>query len=172
LPRARHGSQTGFGSKHHGGKFNRGKTMFKHILIPTDGSSLAGKAVEKGIALAASIGARVTGYCALHDTALIAGEGYVIGSDLTAEFDKRARETADAHVAEIAAAAAAAGVAFEALVTKPPSPYEGIIGAAKKQKCDLIAMASHGRRGLAGVIIGSVTQSVLTHSKIPVLVFR
>ena len=145
--------------------------MFKHILIPTDGSVTADKAVKAGIAFAKETGAKVTGYFGLEDINL-----YHVGRHatkaMTVEFERRGREAADECLAKMGKSAAAAGVKFEALVTKCDEPHEGIIEAAKAQKCDIIFMASHGRRGMTGVILGSVANRVLTHSKIPVLIFR
>jgi len=147
--------------------------MFKHILIPTDGSRVAAKAIEAGVAMAKEMGARVTGYCAQEPVPThIYGEGYVADKELVAEFDRRAAEHAQRCVDEVATAAKARGVPFEPLVTKASLPYRGIIEAAQERKCDVIFIASHGYRGLAGLLLGSVTQEVLTHSKIPVLVFR
>jgi len=147
--------------------------MFKHILIPTDGSEVAAKAIRAGVALAAEMGAKVTGYHAQESVPKhIYGEGYLADKQLVAEFERRAGEFAQRCVGAVAVAAKAAGVPFEPLVAKSPVPYKGIIDAAKKQKCDAIFIASHGRRGLARLLLGSVTQEVLTHSKIPVLVFR
>jgi nucleotide-binding universal stress UspA family protein len=147
--------------------------MFKHILIPTDGSEIAEKAVNAGIALAAEIGARVTGYHAQEPVPVhIYGEGYVANKKMAAEFERRAGEFAARTLEKIEAAAKAAGVPFKALVTKSAVPYRGIIDAAEKQGCDVIAIGSHGHRGLSRLLLGSVTQEVLTHSKIPVLVFR
>jgi len=102
----------------------------------------------------------------------IYGEGYIGDKDLVAEFERRSREHAQRCVDEVAAAAKAEGVPFEALVTKSSLPYRGIIEAAQECKCDVIFIASHGYRGLTSLLLGSVTQEVLTHSKIPVLVFR
>jgi nucleotide-binding universal stress UspA family protein len=147
--------------------------MFKHLLIPTDGSETAEKAVRAGIALAAEIGAKVTGYCAQEPVPVhIHGEGYVADKQLIAAFEKRAGEFALKNVRAVEASAKAAGVPFEPLVTKSAVPYKGIIEAAEKRGCDAIVIGSHGHRGLARLILGSVTQEVLTHSKIPVLVFR
>ena len=147
--------------------------MFKHILIPTDGSQLATKAIKAGIEMAKEMGARVTGYCAQEPVPVhLYGEGYVADKQMTAEFERRTREYAEDCVEQVAAAAKARGVPFEPLVTKANLPYRGIIEAAEERKCDVIFIASHGYRGLAGLLLGSVTQEVLTHSKIPVLVFR
>jgi len=147
--------------------------MFKHILIPTDGSDTALKAVNAGVALAAEIGAKVTGYCAQEPVPThIHGEGYIADKAMVAEFDRRAGEFARKCVKAVEDAAKAAGVSCTALVTKSAVPYRGIIDAAEKKGCDAIFIASHGHRGLKRLLLGSVTQEVLTHSKIPVLVFR
>jgi nucleotide-binding universal stress UspA family protein len=143
--------------------------MFRHILIPTDGSAVAAKAVKAGIAFARETGARVTGYCGVEPiSAQIYGEGYMV----TAGLEKKARRAAERHVAGIGKAAKAAGLVFHGHVSKTDSPHAGIIAAARSKHCDLIFMASHGRRGLAGLLMGSVTHKVLTHSRIPVLVYR
>jgi len=147
--------------------------MFKHILIPTDGSETALKAVKAGVALAAEIGAKVTGYCAQEPIPThIYGEGYVADKTMVAEFEKRAAEFAQKTVKAVEDAAKAAGVSCATHVTKAAVPYRGIIEAAEKKGCDAIFMASHGHRGLTRLLLGSVTQEVLTHSKLPVLVFR
>ena len=147
--------------------------MFKHILIPSDGSATAAKAIEAGVALAKEMGAKVTGYHAQEPLpAHIYGEGYVADQKIVAEFESRSREYAERCVGEIGAAAKKAGVRFEAMIVKAPVPYKGIVDAAKKAKCDAIFIASHGHRGLARLVLGSVTSKVLTHSVIPVLVFR
>jgi len=147
--------------------------MFRHILIPTDGSPVSAKAVKAGIAFAKSTGAKVTGYCALEPVyAQIYSEGYMIPGKSIARTEKRARQVGERHVAVISKAAKAAGVPFQGHVTKADSPHAGIIAAATQRHCDLIFMASHGRRGIAELIMGSVTHKVLTHSRIPVLVYR
>jgi nucleotide-binding universal stress UspA family protein len=147
--------------------------MFKHILIPTDGSETAQKAVRAGIALAAEIGAKVTACYAQEPVPThIYGEGYVADKKLVAEFEKRAGEYAQKSVDAAIEEAKIAGVPCTALITKSAVPYRGIVDAAEKKGCDAIFMASHGRRGLKKLLLGSVTQEVLTHSKVPVLVFR
>ena len=146
--------------------------MFKHILISTDGSPISNKAAKAGIALARALGAKVTAYCAIEELQMLYGEGYVPSQ---AEIDgilRRASDLGHKRVDTIGKMARAAGVRFASLVTKAYSPYEGIIDAAKKRKCDVIFMASHGRRGLSKLIMGSVTQKVLSHSRIPVVVYR
>lgn len=147
--------------------------MFKHILIPTDGSPVAAKAIKAGVALAAEMGARVTGYYAIEPAPThLYGEGFLAERRLVDELDRRSREIAQKSVDEIASAASAAGVKCETAVGKAVLPYKGIIDAAEKNHCDAIFMASNGHRGLTGLLLGSVTHEVLTHSKTPVLVFR
>jgi len=145
--------------------------MFKHILVPTDGSELSVKAVTYGLQLAKMTGAKVTAVTvttpwqsiALGETAL------AIDPD---EYERRSKEYAEKTLAVVANEAKAAGVAFTGTIATSPQPWEAIIEAAQKAGCDLIVMASHGRRGLTGFLLGSETQKVLTHSKIPVLVYR
>jgi nucleotide-binding universal stress UspA family protein len=147
--------------------------MFRHILIPTDGSAVAGKAIKAGIAFAHEIGARVTGYCAVEPIyAQIYGEGYMIAGKSIPLQEKRARRIAEQHVAAIGKLAKAWGVPFQGHVSRVESPHLGIIAAAKKKRCDVIFMASNSRRGIARLVMGSVTQKVLTHTRIPVLVYR
>jgi nucleotide-binding universal stress UspA family protein len=95
-----------------------------------------------------------------------------VEKELMAEIDRRSHEFAERSLGEIAAAAKAAGVPFEPVTVKSVEPYRAIIDAAAQRKCDAIFMASHGHKGLAGMVLGSVTNKVLTHSSIPVLVFR
>ena len=146
--------------------------MFKHILISTDGSPVSSKAARAGIALARALGSKVTAYSALEELQLFYGEGYIPTQREIDGFLRRAREVGQKRVDAIGKMAKAAGVPFASVVTKAYSPYEGIIAVAKKRKCDVIFMASHGRRGLSKLIMGSVTQKVLTHSRRPVVVYR
>lgn len=146
--------------------------MFKHFLIPTDGSPASNKAAKAGIALARRLGVKVTAYCALEQLNVIYAEGYAFNQEEIDRVDESAREAAQQHVDVIGKMAEAAGVSFTSVVAKALTPYEGIIAAAKKRRCDVIFMASHGRRGLSRLIMGSVTQKVLSHSKIPVVVYR
>jgi len=147
--------------------------MFKHILIPTDGSTVANKAVKAGIELAKQLGAKVTGYYAVEAIQpRVYGEGYIIDNKTIKAFEQHARQVGQKYLDGMAKVAGAAGVKFTGVLTTTETPYDGIIEAARKQKCDAIFMASHGRRGLAGLLMGSVTHKVLTHSKLPVLVYR
>ncbi len=146
--------------------------MFTHILISTDGSPVSNKAAKAGIALASALGAKVTAYCAVEPMQPVYAEGYAFDQKVIEEIEQHARKAAQKRVDAIGKMAKAARVPFTSVVTKTSPPYEGIIAAAKKQKCDVIFMASHGRRGLSRLIMGSVTQKVLTHSRIPVVVYR
>ena len=146
--------------------------MFKHILISTDGSPVSNKAAKAGIALASALGAKLTVYCAVEPMQILYAEDYAFDEEFLQGIEARGQALAQKRVDAIGKWAKTAGVPFAALVTKAYTPYEGIIAAAKKQKCDVIFMASHGRRGLSKLIMGSVTQKVLTHSVIPVVVYR
>ena len=146
--------------------------MFKHILIPTDGSPVANKAAKAGIALAHRLGAKVTAYRAIEDLQPIHGQGYVFNQKEIDGVEERAGVAGQKHVDAIAKMAKAASVPFASVVAKALTAYEGIIAAATKRKCDVIFMASHGRRGLSSLIMCSVTQKVLSYSKITVVVYR
>jgi nucleotide-binding universal stress UspA family protein len=147
--------------------------MFKHILIPTDGSPASAKAIKAGVALAKEMGARVTGFHGVGAASYgYYGEPMLLDQRSYAKAERAFLAAGEQHVAEIAKAARRAGVRFEPLVARRVATYQGILDAARRRKCDVIFMASHGRRGLKGLLLGSVTQQVLTHSKIPVLVYR
>jgi nucleotide-binding universal stress UspA family protein len=145
--------------------------MYKHLLIPTDGSDLSAAAIRIGIRFAKSIGAKVTGLC------VIPGQDPVfyqkrIPAEALKESGLRLRKIADDHLAVVANEAMEAGVAWNVVCESSDFPYQAIIGAAEKNECDLIMMASHGRSGVKALLLGSETQKVLAHSKIPVLVYR
>lgn len=147
--------------------------MFKHILIPTDGSNLAGKAIAAGLQLAKALGAKVTAYHAIEAPEVqgVGDEAFIATNSIRA-FETRLRERGETYLAGVRQAAEAAGVACETLVTWPATPHRGIIDAANDRECDVIFMASHGRGDFASLLLGSVTHKVLAHSKIPVVVFR
>jgi nucleotide-binding universal stress UspA family protein len=145
--------------------------MFKHILLPTDGSELSAKAVTYGIALAKLSGAKVTAVTVTTPWQSVALGEMALAIDPD-EYDRRTKEYADKTLATVDTAAKAAGVGCAVQTVSSPQPWEAIVEAAQKAGCDLIVMASHGRRGLTGFLLGSETQKVLTHSKIPVLVYR
>jgi len=146
--------------------------MFKHVLLPTDGAPIARKAIKAGVALAKELGAKVTAYYALDTRSYIYTDGYVLNTAALKEFDKQGHERGTRYLAEVEKTATAAGVACQTLITKPATAAQGIVAAAKKQKCDVVFMASHGRGELATLLLGSVTQKVLALSKVPVLVYR
>ena len=146
--------------------------MFKHILICTDGSTLGNKAARAGIELARALGAKVTAYYAIEQLQMIFEEGFMMNQKIIDGLEESARAAGQKRVDAIGKMARAAGVPFASVVTKASTAYEGIIDAAKKRKCDVIFMASHGRRGLSRLMMGSVTQKVLAHSRIPVVVYR
>ncbi len=146
--------------------------MFKHILIPSDGSELANKAVAAAVEFAREAGAKVTGYSAIHEPHFRHSHYEGIDNTIRTELERRARAAAEDCLATVRDAARAAGVEYQAHITIADSPYRGIIAAANDCGCDVVFMASHGRSGLPGLFMGSVTQGVLTHSRIPVLVFR
>jgi nucleotide-binding universal stress UspA family protein len=148
--------------------------MFKHILLPTDGSKLSDRAVQRGIEFAKSVGARVTTVHVIPAFRMMADESFVLPTspELKRRYEVDAKARADKMLARFGERAKAAGVSFEAVTVTGDIPYEEIINTARKKKCDLIMMASHGRRGLSGLLLGSETAKVLTHSKIPVLVVR
>ena len=147
--------------------------MFKHILIPTDGSPVSAKAVKAGIALAKETGASVTGYHAVEPVPLhLYGEGYVADKAMVKQFERRQLDEANKHVSALARQAQKAGVRFTPLIETCPRPYDGIVEAARKRKCDLILMSSHGHRGLDRMLLGSVADKVIQRSKVPVLVYR
>lgn len=148
------------------------RAIFKHILIPTDGSTLALKAAKAGVRLAAQTGARVTAFHAIDASQPVRGSAYASDARTFVDFDRLAKEAGEAQVAAVSKLAKAARVPFETLVVKARTPYEGIVETARKRKCDLIFIASHGRRGLARLMVGSVTLKVLAHASVPVLVYR
>lgn len=147
--------------------------MYKHILIPTDGSALSKKAVKKGVEFARELGARVTFFHSPADYEVVLyGEYFPPDLMPQDEYEKRVKRSAERILAEAEKTGLAAGVDCDTAYKSSRAPWEAIVAVAQKKKCDLIFMASHGRRGLAGMLLGSETSKVLTHSKIPVLVYR
>jgi len=140
--------------------------MYTHILIPTDGSELAGKGVQHGVALAKLIGAKITILTVLPPDMITADR----------EVDEIRKASKQKHAEEVLGAVATqtqtAGVACETIQVEHEHPYQAIINTADSKGCDLIVMASHGRRGISAIVLGSETVKVLTHCKIPVLVYR
>ena len=145
--------------------------MYSNILIPTDGSELADKAVQHGIALAKRIGARATVLTVIPPFQVFTTDTQML-EDTPAQYKARMQEHTESVFGAGAGAAQAAGVVYELIVADHEHPYRAIIDTAESKGCDLIVMASHGRHGVAAIVLGSETVKVLTHSKIPVLVYR
>ena len=145
--------------------------MFRHILLPTDGSELATAAVEKGIALAKALGARVTVLTVVERFHVMTLNPTQLEESL-ATYHRHAGEHAAKVLGDAEAKAAAAGVGLDTLTRTGESPWEEINKVAAEVGADLIAMASHGRRGLSALMLGSQTARVVAQSKVPVLVFR
>jgi len=145
--------------------------MYTNILIPTDGSELAGKAVGHGIELAKRIGAKVTVLTVVPPFHTFTTDTQMI-EDTPARYKASMQEHAEKILGAVARTAQAAGVACETVQVEHEHPYQAIIATAGSKGCDLIVMASHGRRGISALVLGSETVKVLTHCKVPVLVHR
>jgi nucleotide-binding universal stress UspA family protein len=148
--------------------------MFRHILLPTDGSKLSNRAVRRGIEFAKAIKARITAVHVVPEFKMVVDEGFVspMSAELKKRFEDESRQHARKMLANVEKAAKAARVACDSVSVVSDLPYQKIIEIAKKKKCDVIVMASHGRKGISSLLLGSETAKVLTHSKIPVLVMR
>lgn len=147
--------------------------MFKHLLVPTDGSKLSDATVARAVSFAKDTGGRITFFYAQPDFPMpIYGEGALIDPTTPEQFAKSAEEEARKILDKAKQTADDAGVAADSDTVVNEVPYEAIIDACKRHDCDLIFMASHGRSGIAALLLGSETQKVLTHSTVPVLVFR
>lgn len=147
--------------------------MFKHILVPTDGSDLSKETARRAVAFAKDVGARITAFFAKPEYPVsYYGEGALIDPTTPEKFAELAEQQAQQTLAFVAELGAEEGVAVGTLSLTSDIPYQAIIDAATRAGCDLIFMASHGRRGFSALLLGSETNKVLTHSKIPVLVYR
>ena len=144
--------------------------MFKKILLPTDGTELSGKAVDGGLQFAKALGASVVGVTVIEPYSYSNLSEY--RPETLDDYEQRMLKVAAERLGQVADAAARAGISVETVTVKSFSPYEAIIDTAKSTGCDVIFMASHGRKGLSAVLLGSETQKVLTHSSIPVMVYR
>lgn len=145
--------------------------MYTNILIPTDGSGLSDKAVTHGIALAKTLGAKITAVTVTEPFRVFAMDPAMV-TDTSAGYEEHARLHAEKVLSGISTIAREAGVGCHTVHIEHEHPYEAIIKTAHSQGCDLILMASHGRSGVSALVLGSETLKVLTHSKIPVLVYR
>lgn len=145
--------------------------MYKHILVPTDGSDLSASAVDQVLQLARTLGARVTALTVaepLHFLPVTPGAT----ANLRAEYEAHLKESGTRILGAVEAKAAAAGVPVDTLQVAAGDAWQAIVDTAKARDCDLIAMASHGRRGVSAFLMGSVTTKVLGHATVPVLVYR
>ncbi|MGY8705555.1 universal stress protein [Bradyrhizobium sp. 18BD] len=140
--------------------------MYRHILIPTDGSEIAEHGVAHGLALAKTLGAKVSAIFVVE--ALPGGTGRFL--EAVATYVELRKEEAKSVLDRVANAAKAAGISCDTIQADSGQPHQAIIAAAEDKGCDLIVMSSHGRSGLSMLLIGSVTNKVLTHAKTPVLV--
>jgi nucleotide-binding universal stress UspA family protein len=145
--------------------------MYHHILIPTDGSELSAGAVKTSMSLAKHVGAKVTVLAVVEPFPHLTFTTEAL-SAAAAEYRQRVDAEADRHLGEAEQQAKLFGVHCETAKVSHGHPYQAIIETADSRGCDLIAMASHGRRGVSALILGSETTKVLTHSKLPVLVYR
>jgi nucleotide-binding universal stress UspA family protein len=147
--------------------------VYKHILVPIDGSRLSLKALNSAVKLARLARARLT---VLHVVApfdpMIYAEGYVVGAETMKDYEAAASEKGRQHLERAAGAARKAGVECAMRLVTSGLPYKAIIAEARRRDCDCIVMASHGRSGLSALVLGSETTKVLTHCKRPVLVVR
>lgn len=149
---------------------------FRHFLVPTDGSGLSKRTIAEAVAFAADIGARITFLVAVGDPETsIYGETALLRTldpELHAKRSSAVEQWGHDLLHEACALARTNGVTSEACLVPSSQPFEAIIATAEASGCDLILMASHGRHGVKGLLLGSETQKVLTHSRIPVLVYR
>ena len=145
--------------------------MYGHILIATDGSELAEKALAHGFALAKAVGARATAVTVTEPWAAVAPAEVAVAFPIN-EYEAAASARAREILAAAAGIAKKRGITCETVHVKDRFPAQGILDAAKEKSCDLIVMASHGRRGLAKLLLGSQAVEVLTHSSVPVLICR
>ena len=147
--------------------------MFKNILVPTDGSSLSVRAIKSAVRLAKEQNARVTGFFVGPEwQPNVHPDASTTGFVSPAQHAAYVQRMAERHLAAVKKSAAGAGVRCDCLHVTGSYPYEAIVKAAKKHRCDLICMASHGRRGISRLILGSETSKVLAHSEVPVLVIK
>ncbi|WP_087649750.1 universal stress protein [Caballeronia choica] len=145
--------------------------MFKHLLVPTDGSALSDAAIQMAVTLVRESGAKVTGLHVIPEFHVLAYGAEAI-ADTEDQFIQAARQHADDYLLAVTKAATEAGVECDTFTRNRAHPYEAIISVAAQRNCDLIVMASHGRGGMRALLLGSETQKVLTHCQIPVLIVR
>jgi nucleotide-binding universal stress UspA family protein len=145
--------------------------MFKHILVPTDGAAGSDLAIQAAVRLARDMGARVTGLHVVPPFHTFTYRADMV-EDTEEQYEKESEERARKILLTIEQQAQECAVPCDTMVVRSDDVYQAIIQTANDRQCDLIAMASHGRRGVRGLLLGSETQKVLTHSQLPVLVYR
>jgi len=145
--------------------------MYKRILMPSDGSEASQRAILAAVDFARDTGAELIGFTVTLEFHVLSTNSAVI-EDTPEQFAANSAARARNILAEVENAAREAGVAYRAEHAVDDDPWAAIVGAARRLDCDLIVMASHGRRGLKGLLLGSETQKVLVHSTVPVLVHR
>lgn len=145
--------------------------MFKHLLIAIDGSEIADRALRQGLELAKTIGAKVTIINVTMPWASVA-VGEVAVMFPPEEYDTNTAAASASLLERAKTTAAASGLSADTVTVSDPQPHTAILDVAKERAVDLIVMGSHGRRGIAGILLGSETVKTLTHGKIPVLVYR
>ena len=146
--------------------------MYKHILLPTDGSALSQVAVDSGLKFAKAVGAKVTGFYVMVERQAESFEEYAPVEVKAPELAEVAKQEADKYLKAISDRARLIGVPCETYSMRHVSPHQAIITFATQTECDLIVMGSHGAKGITGELVGSVTARVITNCKIPVLVYR
>ena len=145
--------------------------MYTHLLLPTDGSRISSLALDDGLALAKALGAKATLLTVVEPLRSFSASSELL-ADVRENFERSSRENAGKLLQEAAGKASALGVQANTVLAHASHPHRQVIETATTAGCDLIVMASHGRRGVDALLMGSVTQKVLTHSSIPVLVIR
>lgn len=146
--------------------------MFKHILMPTDGSAHSERAVERGIQLAKLCGAKITGIHVMQDYLMLIAGDAMLPSGVEENMDAQVREQAEQFLSFVKKTADAAGVPCDTVIAKGKHPYDAIVDVANERGCDLIVMTARNRKGLASLILGSEASRVLHRASIPVLTFR
>ena len=145
--------------------------MFKHFLIATDGSQFAESGALSAVQLAKSMSAKLTAITVSTPFHIFATDAVIV-TDTEEIYKVQCKSQAETYLSVIKTAAESSGVSFEGIHVSHDHPYAAILETANTKGCDVICMASHGRRGIAALVLGSVTVKVLTHSKIPVVVWR
>lgn len=145
--------------------------MFKHMLLPTDGSPASGRAIAQAVTLAKSADAKITGLHVMPEFQVLTCQPQML-EDTCDQFMKECQASADAFLSALKSAADQEGVACETVCVTSDFPHKAIVRMAEGKRCDVIVMASHGRKGITGFLLGSETRKVLSHTKKPVLVLH